>query len=205
MNGRPPDGRLDGGERIAQWLLDEHPPAGRVDRLERAQYLRPLGITPVGDSPVGGREAGQGGTHLRQSGEVRVGEHEADVRGVGDDLAASVDRVGVAGGADLRPADRVDDGPEVDVRDDDALAGRRLGHRDARVWPAIGLVESDVTDVQRLGPCSPERFTVGAVDITGEAVDLVDLLGVRMHARRAGRIEVRQRADRRLTQEQVPE
>ena len=39
---RPPDRRLDGRERLAQRLLDEHPPAGRVDALERAQHLRPL-------------------------------------------------------------------------------------------------------------------------------------------------------------------
>ena len=119
---RAPDRRLDGRERHAQGLLDEHPPSGRVDALERAQHLRPLGITSVGDHATGPRGAGQCGVHLRQRPEVGVGEDETDVRGVGDDLAAGIDGVGVARGADLRPADRVDDGPEVDVRDDDALA-----------------------------------------------------------------------------------
>ena len=119
-------------------------------------------------TPWAGARLARAAPHLRQRGEVRVGEDEADVRGVGDDLAAGVDGVGVAGGADLRPADRVDDGPEVDVRDDHALAGRRLGHRDARVRPAIGLVESDVTDVQRCSALARRNaFAVGAVDLTG--------------------------------------
>ena len=60
---RPPDRRLDGRERLAQRLLDEHPPAGRVDALERAQDLRPLGIASVGDHALcrrGARPARRG-------------------------------------------------------------------------------------------------------------------------------------------------
>ena len=93
------------------------------------------------------RGAGQCGVHLRQGREVGVGEHETDVRGVGDDLAVGINGVGIARGADLRPADRVDDGPQVNVGDDDALARRSLGHGHDHVRPAIALTEGDASEV----------------------------------------------------------
>ena len=54
------------------------------------------------------------GLHVRQMGEVRLAQHQADV-GVGDEEALAVDDVGLALVADLDPRDDVPDELEVDV------------------------------------------------------------------------------------------
>ena len=171
----PPDRRLDGCERLAQRLLHEDPPARRVHPLERAQHLGPLRISSVGDDALGRRVAGDCGADLRQRTEVRIGQDEAVVRGVGDDPTAGINCVGVAGRADLRATDRVDDRPKVDVGNDDAAARRSLGHRHVQVRPAV-WPEGDRAEKPLLGPRAPELVRAGAVAHAGDAVGLVDLV-----------------------------
>ena len=78
--GGAPDRRVERRERLAQRLLDEHPPSGPVDRLEGAQHLCSVGVAPGRHRACLRRSVLQRRSHLRQLGEARPLQHEVRVR-----------------------------------------------------------------------------------------------------------------------------
>ena len=139
-------------------------------------------------------------------------QHKVDVR-VCDQLAVRVDRVGVAGLADLGAVDRVDHRPEVDVGHDHARARRLLGERHHHVRPRILRVEEDAAEVLPAGARSREfRGVSGAVvgapaclQIGQRGVELVGAQGIGVHARPAVGVEVGEGIDGRLAQQHALE
>ena len=154
---RAPDRRLERRERLAQRLLDEDPPAERLDRLEGAQHLRPVLVAPGrGDRVRLGAASCERRSHLRERGEARVPQDEVDVR-MGDELAAA-----------SRPRTRIRSCRSAPGRstsltklrsivgDDDAPPGRSLGDGDRHVGLRAPL-EVDATEVPLVRPRADER------------------------------------------------
>jgi hypothetical protein len=159
---RAPDRRPERRVRLIQWLFDEHAPAERLDGLVGAQHLGSVLVAADRRRLSRGGRCLQRSADLRQLGEARVPQNEVDV-GMGDEIAALVDRVCVPGGPDPGTLDDVADGIEVDVRNHDAAAGGTFGHGHGhvRLRPAH---EPDRTEVLLVGARADERRPRREVD-----------------------------------------
>ena len=94
-------------------------------------------------------------------------EDEIDV-GVGDELAARVDCVRIAGPSDPRPVDHLPDGAEVDLGNHRAASGRPLGDGHRQVRRAI--LEVDRTEIPVLRPRDEELWAPGEIGAAADPV-----------------------------------
>ena len=141
-----------------------------------------------------------GRLHLRQTGEIGVAQHQADV-GMGNKTALRIDQIGLPARAHLDLGYHVPDELEIDLGDAHACIAARAGERQRHV--GLGLpakIDRSVVDLVRNG--FRELRVLGEVGLArhhvhGQARDAQLLV--------AGRIELRELGDRRhLPQQPQP-
>ena len=172
-----PDRRLERGVGLLQGLLHEHRPAQRRDRDVSGQH--PLVLQVAGDRRgsrrlAGGRGGRERGLDVVEPGQVRLLEHQADVR-VGDERALPVHHEGLPGLAHLDLRHHVPDELEVHLRRGDAPALPALGDGDRHVGLGL-LAEVHRAPVQPAGAGLREarigrEIGLAAEHVHGEAGD----------------------------------
>jgi hypothetical protein len=109
-------------------------------------------------------------SYLRKQGKARVLENEVDVR-VGDELAAAIHGVRIAGRSDARTVDDVPNEAEVDLGHHDAATGAALGHGDRHVGPRATL-EVDASEIPVLRARAQELRAPREIDPAADPVRL---------------------------------
>ena len=154
-------------ERLRARLFDEYAPAERRDGGIGAEHRPSRQVEPFHRLHLAGRRT-ERGAHLRQFRHVGFLQHQREV-GMRDQLAALVDRVGIALFADRNAIDAVEQELQIDFGDGDARLFGPGGHRHRDVGFDVAA-EVDLAEIRPAGARFLHRHRERMVDAAADDV-----------------------------------